>query len=46
MLIALAGATGSTLGETTRYLAGVSARITVEKFAAKHKWYGKIEGLV
>ena len=46
MLIALAGATGSTLGETTSYLAGVSARITVEKFAAKHKWYGKIEGLV
>ncbi len=46
MLIALAGATGSTLGETTSYLAGVSAWITVDKFAAKHKWYGKIEGLV
>ena len=46
MLIALAGATGSTLGETTSYLARVSAWITVDKFAAKHKWYGKIEGLV
>ena len=46
MLIALAGATGSTLGETTGYLAGVSARGTVDKFAANHKWYGKIEGLV
>ncbi len=40
MLIALAGATGSTLGETTSYLAGVSARITVDKFAATIGYYG------
>jgi membrane protein DedA with SNARE-associated domain len=46
ILIALAGASGSTIGETTGYLAGVSARGATDKFAAKHKWYGKIEGLV
>lgn len=46
VLIALAGATGSTLGETTGYLAGVSARGAVDNFATKHKWYGRIEGLV
>lgn len=46
VLIALAGATGSTIEETTGYLAGVSARGTVDKFAAKHKWYAQIESLV
>lgn len=46
VLIALAGATGSTIGETTGYLAGVSARGTIDKFAAKHKWYRRIESLV
>ena len=46
VLIALAGATGSTIGKTTGYLAGVSARGSVDKFAAKHKWYRRIESLV
>lgn len=46
VFIAIAGATGSTIGETTGYLAGVSARGAVDNFAAKHKWYGRIETMV
>ena len=45
-LVALAGATGSTLGELTSYLAGVSARGTVRWFAARHKWHWRIESWV
>ena len=42
-LVALAGATGSTLGEGTAYFAGRGSHSTVRRLAVNHGWYTRID---
>ena len=43
VLVALAGATGSTLGELTGYLAGVSSQQTVHGLVGGREWYSRVQ---
>jgi len=44
ILVALAGAAGSTLGEGTSYFAGRGSHSTVKRVASNHRMYSKIDG--
>ena len=44
MLVAVAGATGSTLGEGTSYFAGRGSHSTLKRVAANHRIYIRIDG--
>ena len=43
ILVALAGAAGSTLGEGTSYFAGRGSRPTVKRVASNHRMYSRID---
>jgi membrane protein DedA with SNARE-associated domain len=44
ILVALAGAAGSTLGEGTSYFAGRGSHSTVKRVASNHRMYSRIDG--
>ncbi|MDE2860252.1 MAG: VTT domain-containing protein [Chloroflexota bacterium] len=44
VLVALAGSTGSTLGEMAGYAAGASAHSTFGERMERSLWYGRVEG--
>ena len=46
ILVAVAGATGSTLGEGTSYFAGRGSHSTIKRVAANHRMYTRIDGWV
>ncbi len=46
ILVALAGATGATIGELTGYLAGAGTQNAVSRLVGGSKWYSRIEGWV
>ena len=46
ILVAVAGATGSTLGEGTSYFAGRGSHSTLKRVAANHRMYTRIDGWV
>ncbi len=43
VLVGFAGGTGSTIGEFTAYVAGASARSSVDRILADNKWYSRSE---
>ena len=43
LLVGIAGALGSTIGEMSGYLAGMGAHSTVERTIGRNKWYRKVE---
>ena len=43
VLVGIAGGTGSTIGEFTAYIAGASARSSVDRIMADSKWYSRSE---
>lgn len=43
VLVGIAGATGSTIGEFTAYVAGASARSGVDRMMAENRWYSRAE---
>ena len=46
VLVALAGSTGSTIGEMAGYAAGASAHTAVGERMERSRWYGRVEGWV
>ena len=42
MLVGVAGATGSTIGEIAGYLAGVGSQRAVQRFVGNTRWYERI----
>ena len=45
-LVALAGSTGSTIGEMAGYAAGASAHTAIGERMERSRWYGRVEGWV
>jgi len=45
-LVALAGGTGSTIGEVAGYLAGVGSHGAIQRIVAGNKWYDRIKGWI
>ena len=45
-LVALSGATGSTIGEVSGYLAGMGSHGAVERRLGRNRWYRRVQGLI